>query len=78
MLVYQALELDLMKFLSALCNGHELQIVRPHVVGAGANDLVVLALLDGVRRPATGAGDHEHWCEHDGFGADCAGTMERC
>ena len=41
MLVYQALELDLMKFLSALCNGHELQIVRPHVVGAGANDLVV-------------------------------------
>ena len=42
----------LVAFLLALRQRHELQILRPHVIGARADDLVVDALLDHVRRPA--------------------------
>src|SRR5690606_5817004 len=49
---------------SAFVDGYELLIFRPDVVGRGANDLVVDALLDDVRCPAGRTCDHEQRREH--------------
>ncbi|KAG0931502.1 hypothetical protein G6F31_016765 [Rhizopus arrhizus] len=43
----------------ALVDGDEVAVFRADVVGARADDLAVDALLDDVRAPAGGAGDHE-------------------
>src|SRR5262249_30536144 len=45
--------------LLAVLDGHELEVVRPRVIGRGADDLAVDALLDHVRGPARGAGNDE-------------------
>src|SRR5260221_2768762 len=50
--------------LPSLFDGDELEILGPGVVGRGADDLAVDALLDHVRRPAGGARDHEERREH--------------
>src|SRR6218665_3519601 len=48
----------------AVLDGQERQVLWPGVVGAGADDLVVDALLDDVARPAAGARDHEQGRDH--------------
>src|SRR6185437_1373374 len=49
---------------SALVDDHVDLVFRARVVGAGTDDLAVLALLDHVRAPAGGTRDHEQRREH--------------
>src|SRR3546814_7150772 len=49
---------------SALVDRHVVAVFRAGVVRARADDLAVFALLDHVRAPAGGTGDHEQRREH--------------
>src|SRR5262245_23380203 len=51
-------------YISASFDRDPLHVLGPGVVGGGADDLAVGALLDDVRRPAAGARDDEHRREH--------------
>ena len=66
---------------SAPLDRDERSVFRPDVIGAGADDLAVLALFDDVRGPAGDARHHEDRREHRGGDAhevisDCRKSVQ--
>src|SRR5579859_4289999 len=53
--------------LAAFVDRNPFQVFRAGVIGAGTDDLAVLALLDDVGRPPRGAADDENRREHRGW-----------
>jgi hypothetical protein len=50
--------------LRPLINRHEMQVLRPHIIGRRPDDLPIRALFHHVRRPACRTGNHEQRREH--------------